>query len=303
MISVTLPHYTSLEQAITELYGTDKKIVQTSRISGGDINDAYGLKLSDGTRLFMKSNARENVSFFTCEAVGLQAIAMTQVIGTPRILCSGVDEGRGGYAFLLMDFIAGGSRAANYWETLGRQLAAMHQAPTAELISKGNYGFLQDNYIGARKQMNTPHDKWIPFFRDCRLAPQFVGAAHYFSESERKNIGKWLEHLQDYLVEPEHPSLLHGDLWSGNVITGDDGKAWLIDPAVYVGHAEADIAMTELFGGFPAVFYAAYKEVFSMQSGYEQRRDLYNLYQLLNHLNLFGGSYLPSVRRIVRKYI
>ena len=139
MISVTLPHYTSLEQAITELYGTDKKIVQTSRISGGDINDAYGLKLSDGTRLFMKSNARENVSFFTCEAVGLQAIAMTQVIGTPRILCSGVDEGRGGYAFLLMDFIAGGSRAANYWETLGRQLAAMQQAPTAELISKGNY--------------------------------------------------------------------------------------------------------------------------------------------------------------------
>ena len=105
MISVTLPHYTSLEQAITELYGTDKKIVQTSRISGGDINDAYGLKLSDGTRLFMKSNARENVSFFTCEAVGLQAIAMTQVIGTPRILCSEVDEGRGGYAVWLRDFI------------------------------------------------------------------------------------------------------------------------------------------------------------------------------------------------------
>lgn len=302
MISVTLPHYASLEQAITELYGADKKVVQTSRISGGDINDAYGLKLSDGTRFFMKSNARENVSFFTSEAVGLQAIAMTQAIGTPRILCSGVDEGRGGYAFLLMDFIAGGSRAADYWETLGRQLAAMHQTSTAELISEGNYGFLQDNYIGARKQMNTPHDKWIPFFRDCRLTPQFADAANYFTQSERKNISKLLEHLQDFLVEPEHPSLLHGDLWSGNVMAGDDGKAWLIDPAVYVGHAEADLAMTELFGGFPAAFYAAYKEVYPMQSGYEHRRDLYNLYQLLNHLNLFGGSYLPSVRWIVGKY-
>lgn len=104
-------------------------------------------------------------------------------------------------------------------------------------------------------------------------------------------------------MEPEHPSLLHGDLWSGNVMTGNDGKAWLIDPAVYVGHAEADLAMTELFGGFPQIFYDVYREEAPMQPGYERRRDLYNLYHLLNHLNLFGRAYLPSVVRVVEKYI
>ena len=108
--------------------------------------------------------------------------------------------------------------------------------------------------------------------------------------------------MDELLVEPEQPSLLHGDLWSGNVITGNDGKAWLIDPAVYVGHAEADLAMTELFGGFPPAFYDAYKEAAKLQPGYAKRRDLYNLYHLLNHLNMFGRSYYPSVMRIVNSY-
>ena len=110
-----------------------------------------------------------------------------------------------------------------------------------------------------------------------------------------------MDHLEDFLAEPEHPSLLHGDLWAGNVMTGNDGKAWLIDPAAYVGHAEADIAMTELFGGFPAAFYDAYREAGALPPEYRQRRDLYNLYHLLNHLNMFGGSYLSSVRQIVER--
>ena len=111
-----------------------------------------------------------------------------------------------------------------------------------------------------------------------------------------------MANLDRYLVEPEKPSLVHGDLWSGNFITGSDGQAWLIDPAVYVGHAEADLAMTELFGGFHPRFYAAYREVNPLQPGYEQRRDLYNLYHLLNHLNLFGRGYLSSVLRILSRY-
>lgn len=302
MESIVLPHFTSLKQALSELYGKEIKIVQSRRIAGGDINDAYGLELSDGTRLFMKSNAKQNQSFFIAEAAGMYAIAQTGVIRTPHLLCSGTDADRGGISFLLMEFIESGHRAADYWETFAHQLAALHQASTADLVPGGSYGFAQDNYIGARQQVNTPHDHWISFFRDCRLAPQFADAASYFTEADRKRIGRLLDHLEDFLVEPEHPSLLHGDLWSGNVMTGNDGKAWLIDPAVYVGHAEADLAMTELFGGFPPAFYAAYREAFPMQDGYEGRRDLYNLYQLLNHLNLFGVSYLSSVRRIVEKY-
>ena len=201
-----------------------------------------------------------------------------------------------------MEFIESGRRSVDYWENFAHQLAAVHQAPTVELVPGGTYGFVHDNFIGARQQVNDPQDQWISFFRDCRLVPQFADAASYFTEADRKRIGRLLDHLENVLVEPEYPSLLHGDLWSGNVMTGNDGKAWLIDPAVYVGHPEADLAMTELFGGFPPAFYAAYQEAFSMQDGYEDRRDLYNLYQLLNHLNLFGPSYLPSVRRIVEKY-
>lgn len=302
MASIVLPHFASLEQALKEQYGKNIKIADSRRIAGGDINDACGLELSDGTHLFMKSNARENEPFFMAEAMGLHAIAQTEVIQTPHLLCSGKDSGRGGFAFLLMEFIESGRRAADYWEDFARQLAALHQAPTEELVPGGTYGFIQDNFIGARQQVNTPHDHWISFFRDCRLAPQFADASSYFTEADRKKIGRLLDHLEDVLVEPKYPSLLHGDLWSGNVMTGSDGKAWLIDPAVYVGHPEADLAMTELFGGFAPVFYAAYREAFSMQDGYEDRRDLYNLYQLLNHLNLFGSAYLAPVRRIVERY-
>ena len=143
---------------------------------------------------------------------------------------------------------------------------------------------------------------WISFFRDCRLVPQFRDAMHWFDDAARKQIAYLLDHLDVYLEEPEHPSLLHGDLWSGNFITGSDGNAWLIDPAAYVGHAEADLAMTELFGGFSQRFYDAYREVHPIHPGYGHRRELYNLYHLLNHLNLFGGSYLPSVNRVLRDF-
>ena len=142
----------------------------------------------------------------------------------------------------------------------------------------------------------------MDFFRDCRLIPQMEMAGRYFDSSHRADFRRLLDRLPDLLPEPKAPSLLHGDLWSGNFITGTDGRAWLIDPAVYVGHAEADLAMTELFGGFSDRFYAAYREVSPLDPGYRERRDLYNLYHLLNHLNLFGAGYLSSVMEIVRRY-
>ncbi len=292
----------SLEEALRFLFGNHIKIAQMKRIFGGDINEAYGLTLTDGTCLFMKSNAGAEESFFTAEAEGLQAIARTGAIGTPRVLCGGIDREKAGGNFLLLELIRSGERVSDYWETFARQLAAMHQAKTAGFVKKGVYGFIHDNYIGARKQRNTPYSSWIRFFRDCRLKPQLESAAAYFDMTELKKADRLLERLDTILIEPEYPSLLHGDLWSGNVITGNDGKAWLIDPAVYVGHAEADLAMTELFGGFSPIFYEAYKEAAGIQPGYARRRDLYNLYHLLNHLNMFGRSYFPSVKRIIDSY-
>ena len=295
----TPQRFSSLESALYSLFGEGTKIEGTRPISGGDINEAYGVTLTGGQCIFMKTNAKENLSFFTAEVVGLTAIARTKAIGTPHILGMGTDEDRGGYSFLLLEFISGKSRSRNYWEDFARQLAAMHRASTVGLVSDGKYGLDSNNYIGRHDQINTGHDSWTGFFRDCRLEPQFQDAAPYFDREDQKRIIRFLDHMDEILVEPEYPSLLHGDLGGGHVITGNDGNAWLIDPAVYVGHAEADIAMTELFGGFPPAFYDAYQEAAPLQPGYECRRDVYNLYHLLNHLNLFGRMYLPEVKRVV----
>ena len=290
--------YNSLAGALVDLFGTSVKIAQTDRLSGGDINKAYGLTLTTGQHIFMKANAKDNADFFTAEAAGLQAIADTHAIGTPRILCCGTDDGEDvGYSFLLLEYIQSAGRRKDYWEVFAQELACMHKATLRQ------YGFSQNNFIGARPQNNTWSDSWITFFRDQRLAPQFRDADSYFSNGDRTKITKLLDNLERFLVEPEYPSLLHGDLWSGNVMCGPDGKAMLIDPACYIGHREADLAMTQLFGGFPPSFYEEYKKAAPLQPGYEERRDLYNLYQLLNHLNLFGPTYLNPVLSIVDEYV
>lgn len=296
-------HFTSLDDAIQSLFGSSVKVESRHHVSGGDINEAYGLLLSDGSHIFMKSNRGKNEAFFAAEASGLSAIAQTNTIGTPHIFCTGKEGSGEGYAFLLMEFVEEGRRIPDYWTVFAKQLAAMHQADTSGMGVNGKYGFIQDNFIGERNQVNRAEQSWISFFRDCRLRPQFRSAASYFDSAWQKKVEKLLERLEELLVEPEHPALIHGDLWSGNFITGSDGKAWLIDPAVYVGHAEADLAMTELFGGFSPTFYQEYRKAFPMQPGYENRRDIYNLYHLLNHLNMFGSAYLSSVKRIVEKYV
>ena len=304
-MKITLPpHHTSLAQALVSLYGNSVAIAETDRLSGGDINKAYGLTLNTGAHIFMKANSKANADFFTAEAAGLSAIEATGVIKTPEILCTGTDDGEDvGYSFLLLKFIKSAKPRTDYWETFARDLAALHKADTKIFEISGKFGFFQNNFIGARTQNNTPSDSWISFFRDNRLAPQFKDADSYFTAEDRTKITKLLDHLEDFLIEPNQPSLLHGDLWSGNVMCGPEGKAMLIDPAAYIGHAEADLAMTELFGGFPEKFYDAYREANPLEPGYENRRDLYNLYQLLNHLNLFGPTYLGPVLSIVDEYV
>lgn len=306
MIKSKVPHFTSLARALVDLFGSSVAITQTDRLRGGDINKAYALTLSTGDKIFMKANAKNNAGFFTAEADGLTAIAETQTIATPKIICTGTDDGEDvGYSFLLLNYIESGEKNKNFWEAFAKDLAALHKADTSKILSdkETQFGFFQANFIGARPQKNTPTRTWIEFFRDNRLAPQFRDADSYFTPSDREKITKLLDNLDRFLIEPEKPSLLHGDLWAGNVMCSAEGKPVLIDPACYIGHREADLAMTQLFGGFPQGFYDAYNQAYPLQPGYEERRDLYNLYQLLNHLNLFGPTYLEPVLSIVEEYV
>lgn len=297
----------SLDEAITTLFGENLRIVSKRPVHGGDINESYCLSLSDGAAVFMKCNSINNQSFFTAEAKGLEALRGTSTIGVPRPLAMGTDKPQR-MSFLLMEYLAPAAKLTRYWETFGRELAALHRADCSEFtVVDGSkdcaYGFSHDNYIGASPQINTPQENWITFFRECRLLPQIKMAERYLDSKTRKQFTKLMDHLDSYLVEPEFPSLIHGDLWSGNAVCGPNGKAWILDPAVYVGHYEAELAMTELFGGNPQSFYDAYHEVTPIDSGYHDRRDLYNLYHMLNHLNLFGATYLGSVQRILNRYV
>lgn len=290
----------SLKETITSIYGNDVRILRRLPVSGGDINRAYALELSDGSKLFMKVNAGKGADFFTAEAEGLSAIRQTGMIRAPEVIATGEDADG---SFLLLEYIESGHRSKASSEELGRNLAMMHMADTDTFVQNGRFGFAGDNYIGSNPQINTAKENWTDFFIQCRLIPQFKRAASYFDREERRNNETFLERVDRYLAEPEYPSLIHGDLWAGNYMIDNAGKPWLIDPAAYVGNAEADLAMTELFGGFDRIFYDAYRDIAGIDPGYHDRKDLYNLYHLLNHLNLFGGGYLYSVRSIIRRFI
>ena len=301
--------YDSIEEGICTIFGSDVTPVRMAPVHGGDINESRKIELSNGRYVFAKLNTLENTGFFEAEEAGLNAIADTGAIGTPKLLFRGADIKRG-ISFLVMEFIDRAPVAFDFWVDFGRSLAQMHKADTALITGKTAFsengkafGFSADNYIGATQQINDWRDSWITFFRECRLEPQIKWADRYFDDSVRRKLGKLLDKLPEILIEPEKPALLHGDLWSGNYITGSDGRAWLIDPAVYIGHPEADIAMTELFGGFSGRFYGAYEEISPLAPGYSDRRNIYNLYHLLNHLNLFGGMYLMEVIETVERYV
>ena len=290
------------QSALRTLLGNSVEIISTRPLHGGDINEAYLLELSDGSSVFMKKHAGHDPEFFQAEADGLDAIRQTNTISVPEVMLIGTDPSCG-KVYLLMQYVRSAVQRQDFWECFGRQLARMHLASTKNLLTVGTYGFSSDNYIGSNRQINTPAETWIPFYRDRRLEYQYRKAQHYLNQADRKAMQYILDHLDNWLLEPSYPSLLHGDLWGGNYIVGCDGYAWLIDPAIYIGNREADLAMTELFGGFSSIFYDAYQETAPLEAGYEERRDLYHLYHLLNHLNLFGTGYLSSVRQILLRYV
>lgn len=288
-----------IEEIIKREYGSSASVLRRAPVSGGDINRAYALELSDGMRIFMKSNAPGNLDFFRTEAEGLTAMRKTASISIPKVIDFGADESE---SFLLLEYIETGVRSRASSEKLGAGLAAMHLCDAGEFVPDGKYGFYINNYAGSTPQDNSPSDNWADFFANMRLRPLFEKTSHYYDRDDKKRIEKLLENLGRFLPEPERPSILHGDLWGGNYMIDSAGEPWLIDPATYVGHAEADLAMTELFGGFDSAFYDAYREVAGIDAGYKDRKDLYNLYHILNHLNLFGSAYLYSVRSIIARY-
>ncbi len=289
----------SLKDAISMTFGKGVTIEKRQPVHGGDANDAYALLLSDGRRAFLKENIVSNADFFRAESEGIAAISDTNTLRVPKIHAYGTDGNR---AFLLMDFIERKGTCKDFWEKLGTGLAMMHKADTSKFVNGGRFGFNRNNYIGAGNQINTPKESWIEFFSECRLRPQFKLAERYFDNDVIRAADYLMDHLDKFLFEPEFPSLLHGDLWAGNFMSDEKGNPMLIDPAAYVGCFEADIAMTELFGGFDRRFYDSYFDVMGNLQGYEVRREIYNLYHLTNHLNLFGSAYLSAVIRTIRNF-
>jgi len=264
-------------------------------VSGGSINDAYCLGTSIG-KFFLKVNTADRFpSLFEAEADGLERSRKTGAVRVPEVIGYGEE---GDETFLLMEHIAEGERNTAFWERFGRSLARLHGH------SQDRYGLDRDNYIGTLKQVNTPDPNWASFFIHHRLEPQLKLAR----DKKRVDGGTALRFERlfgklEALFPKEAPALLHGDLWSGNFLCDADGRPVLIDPAVYYGHREMDVAMTKLFGGFDAAFYTAYMDERPLEQGWKERVDLCNLYPLLVHVNLFGGSYLAQVEGVLKRFV
>lgn len=267
-------------------------VIGQQSLGGGCINDSCILKTDNGHSLVLKQHSAPPPDFFRAEAEGLLAIAATKAIRTPNVIHAADD-------YLLLEYIPAASRKEDsYWETLGKSLANMHTLP------QPSFGFTGDNYCGLTPQPNPRCDDGYVFFGEHRL--RFQGELASKRGLIDAKLTEQLHRLIDRLPQliPTQPSsLLHGDLWSGNLHTDEAGAPVLIDPAAHWGWAEAELAMTRLFGGFDDDFYRSYEYHFPLQAGWQERVPLYNLYHLLNHLNLFGGGYLASVKAVIAKFV
>jgi fructosamine-3-kinase len=255
-------------------------------VSGGDINQAHEATLADGRVVFVKSNHAAPEGMFAAEATGLDWLAKAQALRIPKVLAQGPD-------FLVLEHLASGRRRPDFDEQLGRGLAALHRAGAP------SFGLDHDNFIGRLPQANAPCATWPTFYRLRRLEPQLRMAVDGRRDSPtmRRGFDQLFSRLEDVVGPPEPPARLHGDLWGGNAMVDEHGMPCLIDPAVYGGHREIDLAMMELFGGFGPRVFAAYQEAFPLLPGHQKRIPLYQLYFLMVHVNLFGGSYIASVEQ------
>lgn len=285
---------TDVLEGVMELLGLqNRSLVQGFSFAGGGcINSGGRIKTSNGNFFLKWNDTGLFPQMFKAEGNGLNLLRKQECIRIPKVV--GYDEKRI-HQFLLLEYIDQKSRSEKYWEHLGNRLASLHNATDT------SFGLDHDNFIGSLKQYNASRSSWVDFFIEQRLSIQLklaVDTGHAFANWTKRFQSLYVR-LPSLLPE-ENPSLLHGDLWSGNLIADEKGEPCLIDPAVYFGNREADLAMTKLFGGFDEGFYTAYQDSVPLQPGFHQRVDLYNLYPLLVHVNLFGGGYAGSVDRILR---
>ena len=279
----------SIVTGLSDTLGENISLQWVRDLSGGDINRAA--LISDGnTDWFLKYHANAPDGMFAAEARALFEISEQGCIRAPSPIAHGSD---GNTAWLVLEYLELTSNGPA--SLLGEQLAAMH------CVTQKQHGWSRDNYIGSTPQNNTACDNWAEFWRDYRLRPQLEMAQAAGHGGRLVGKGERLLENIGQLMDGHQPSasLLHGDLWAGNKAYTPDGQPVIFDPASYYGDRETDIAMTELFGGFEADFYAAYQAHSPLPDGYRQRRDLYNLYHMLNHLNLFGGGYLSRCENLI----
>lgn len=264
-------------------------------VSGGCINNG-GILTTSEARFFLKWNSAEKFpKMFEAEARGLKLLANADAIDIPAVLGTGE---KNAFQFIVMTHIDSRQRRSDYWEQLGRSLAHLHRTSSGE-----SFGLDHTNYIGSLPQYNAPSVSWVEFFIHQRLEKQFAFMRNrgIGDASLRLKLEKLYQRLPEILTGTS-PALLHGDLWSGNVMVNSTGEPALIDPAVYYGHPEVDLGMTMLFGGFGDRFFDAYNEEARLAPGYQQRFSIYNLYPLMVHVNLFGGGYYQQVLSVLSRF-
>jgi len=266
------------------------RVVSVRQVGGGCINNGARLQTVSGKTFFLKTNRHTPADMFAREAEGLDALAVS---GGPRVPTPYLY----GRDFLLLEDLVPAPRRMEYWPEFGRRLAALHNH------TQSRYGFNHDNYIGSTPQPNAWMEDGYIFFAEQRLSFQARLASQkgLLGKQEVSRVNELCKRLPE-LIPTQPASLIHGDLWSGNAITDETGSPAIIDPAAHYGWAEAELAMTSLFGAFPDVFYRAYQEVRPLEPGFKERFPLYNLYHLLNHLNLFGSGYWGEVLAILKRY-
>lgn len=288
--------WAELETQIERSLGPGFRVRDRTPARRGDTSQTWRLNCAQGD-CFLKLERDSRAGLLQAEAAGLAALARTRTIRTPAVLGTGAVPG---YSYLLLEHLELVSLERESAAALGQRLAALHAAEAGD-----DYGAMADNFIGSTAQPNASSADWTDFFARQRLGHHLeLAAARGASNDLIDTVQQVIDALPELLRgHRPRPSLLHGDLWAGNAAALRDGTPVVFDPAAYVGDREADIAMTELFGGFPPAFYAAYNEALALDSGYALRRDLYNLYHVLNHFNIFGGGYGNQAAHMSRRLL